>query len=648
MANSVEKTGRGNPFVSKKRLSSVIGIIWAVYTLAYLSHVFFYLGLMISPLTHRAISVGMISILVFLHHPPPFIKRGKTPGDVLSWHEILLVLVIITGCGYVAVQANELISQGRMVAHTYEMVLGAVLFLSVIEAARRTVGLVVPFIGISAFFYTIYSNYFPGFLHSSGFPYSWAFGWMYLGDQGFWGMIVGVVSTVVAGFIIFGGFLKALGASHFFTQLSLAIAGSLRGGPGKAAIVASTFFGTISGSIAANIATTGQITIPMMTGTGFKKNFAGAVETAASTGGMFTPPVMGATAFLMAEFLAVSYWNIVVAAVLPAVVFYIVLFIQVHLEAVRLGLEGLPKSELPSLKTTLKSGWHFLLPFVVLIYLLGFLKYGVQTAIMYTLASLIVVSLFKKENRLTLPKLADALSSGAQGMMPIIPLCAVIGILVGAVEITGAGTAFTSRVLSISGGNIFVLLLMSALAAFLLGMGMTAVSVYLLTVVLLAPALINAGIEPMAAHFFLFYFGCLSFITPPVCVGAFIAAGISGGNPWRTGVNAMLLGSAAFLVPWGFVYYPGILMIGDPSRIAAETVIVMIGATAVGIACAGRIFTPFHWVERILLGFSGVFMFVPYIPVKALSSGFLIFFLAKQLFHLFRLKFRSRGNSQAH
>lgn len=614
----------------RERLAMVTALTWSIYTLAYLCNLFSYLGYEVYPLMHRAVSTGLISILVLLLNPG---HKGR-PAASLRWHEIPAILAIIAGCTYVAVQANTLVADGRLISYPYEMVLASLLFLSVVEAARRTVGWIVPAIVLFSFFYAIYSNHFPGFLRSTGFPYSMALGWMYLGTEGFWGMIIGVVSTIVAGFIIFGAFLKVVGASAFFTQLALAAGGSMRGGAAKAAIIASTFFGTISGSIAANVATTGQITIPLMKSTGYGKNFAGAVESTASTGGMFTPPVMGAAAFLIAEFLQVPYWNVCLAAALPALAFYVTLFIQVDLEAVRLKLGGLPKSKLPSLKETLIGGWHFLLPFVVLIIMLGVLNYSAETAILYTLGVLIAASAFKKESRLTLPKLMDALEDSARGMMAIIPLCAAIGILVGAINMTGAGTSFTTELLDISGGNLFVLLLMAALASFLLGMGMTAVSVYLLTVVLLAPALINAGVEPMAAHFFLFYFGCLSFITPPVCVGAYIAAGISGGSPWRTGANAVQLGAAAFLVPWGFVFYPGILLIGEPFNVITATVIVILGTSSVGVACAGQFLTQMHLWERVLLGISGIAMFVPGVITKTFAIGFLILFVGKQIIQL--------------
>ena len=519
----------------------------------------------------------------------------------MSWYDVLPMIAIVAGCAYIALDANELVAEGRLEAYPFELALASLLFLSVLESTRRTIGWILTGIIVFFFFYAIYSNYFPGFLHSTGFSYPMAFGWMYLSAEGVWGMILGVVSTIVAGFIIFGGFLKAVGAAQFFNDLALSSAGFMRGGAAKAAVIASTFFGTISGSIAANVATTGQITIPLMKNTGYGKNYAGAVEATASTGGMFMPPVMGAAAFLIAEFLQISYWNVCVAAFLPGIAYYATLLVQVDLHAAKIGLKGLPREELPSFRKTMAGGWHYLMPFAVLIVLLGVFQYSAETSIMYTLAALVIVSFFRKDSRLTIKKLISALEDSARGMMPIIPLCTGIGILVGSIEITGAGTKFTSELLTISGGNLVIMLIMTALAAFILGMGMTAVSVYILTVVLLGPALIKAGVEPIAAHLFLFYFGCLSFITPPVAIAAYIASAISGGDPWKTGFRAVRLGFAAFLVPWAFVFNPGILMIGSFPEISEASFFVFMATLSVGVAFEGYFLTKMRFWESGLL-----------------------------------------------
>jgi TRAP transporter 4TM/12TM fusion protein len=611
----------------RSKLAFVVSLIWSLYTLAYLCKVFFYLfQVVIYPLTHRAISAGLICTIVFLLIPP----KKNMSRDRLKWYDLVPILVILAGCSYIAIFADALVTEGRLTAYPFEMVLASLLFITVLEATRRTVGWVLTCLVAFFFFYAIYSDHFPGFLNSTGFSYDMAIGWMYLSAEGVWGMIIGIVSTIVAGFIIFGGFLKALGASQFFNDLALASAGSFRGGAAKAAVVASTFFGTISGSTAANVATTGQITIPLMKKTGYEKNYAGAVEATASLGGMFMPPVMGATAFLIAQFLEMSYWSVCVAAFLPAIAYYCTLLVQVDLEAAKIGLEGLPRESLPSLKKTLWEGWQYLLPFVILLYLLGVLRYSARTSIMYTLGALIVVSAFKARSRLTLKKLFSALEDSARGMMQIIPLCVAIGILVGSIQMTGAGTKFTSELLDISGGNMMVILLLTGLAAFILGMGMTAVGVYILTVVLLAPALIRGGVEPIAAHMFLFYFGCLSFITPPVCVDAYIAAGISGGSPFKTGFRAMRLAFAAFLVPWAFIINPGILMIGTPLDIIKTFFFVTLGAITIGIAFEHYCITTVRKWENPLLVVVAFCLFVPNTITRVIGLVFFALFLLTQ------------------
>ncbi len=618
----------------RSKLAFFVASVWSLYTLSYLCNAFFYLGLVIYPITHRAISSGLISILVFLLTTP---KKGMS-REKLRWYDILPILAVLVGCTYIAVNANELVAEGRLISYPFEFILASFLFLSVIEATRRTIGWILPGLVIFFFFYALYSNHFPGFLHSTGFSYPMIFGWMYLSSEGFWGMIIGIVSTIVAGFIVFGAFLRALGASRFFNELALSTVGFMRGGAAKVAVIASTLFGSISGSIAANVATTGQITIPLMKDTGYEKNYAGAVEATASTGGMFMPPIMGATAFLIAEFLNISYWSVCVAAFLPAIAYYATLLMQVDLEAAKIGLKGLPREELPSLKKTLLGGWQYLLPFVLLIFLLAILRYSAQTSIMYTIGALIIVSFFKKESRLTPKKFLVALEDSARGMMSIAPLCTAIGILVGAIAITGAGTSFTSQLLTISGGNLMIILILTASAAFILGMGMTAVSVYILTVILLAPALIKVGVEPISAHMFLFYFGCLSFITPPVCVGAYIAAGISGGDPWKTGFRAVRLGFAAFLVPWAFVFNPGILMIGSPLEIISSFFFIVLGAMTIGVAFEGFLITNLSMWENILLAISGICIFIPNFLIRLLALTFLAVFLFRHLIQTRRSK----------
>lgn len=616
----------------RSRLALIVAVSWSVYTISYLCNLFFYLDVVVYPITHRAISTGLICMLAFLLSTP----KGKAPREKLKWVDVLPILFIGLGCTYIALNANRLVAEGRLIPYPFEMILASITFFLVIEAIRRTIGLTVAILIVVFFFTAVYSNYFPGIFHSTGFSYPMILGWMYLGAEGLWGMVLGVVSTIVAGFIIFGGFLRALGASQFFIDLALSATGFMRGGPAKAAVIASSLFGTISGSIAANVATTGQITIPLMKSIGYKKDYAGAVEAVASTGGMFVPPVMGATAFLIAEFLNISYWSVCVAAFLPAIVYYATLFTQIHIEAVKMGLKGLPRENLPSLRKTLIEGWHYLLPLILLIFLLGILRYSEQTSIMYTIGGLILVSFFRKKSRLDFRKFLIAMEDSARGMIPIIPLCTGIGVLIGAIEITGIGINLTSKLLALSGGNLMVLLIMTALVAFILGMGMTAVSVYLLTVTLIAPAVIKAGVEPIAAHMFLFYFGCLSFITPPVAVGAYIGAGIAGGDPWKTGFQAMRLGFVAFLVPWAFVLEPGILMIGHPLKVIASFIFITLGAMSIGVAFEMYFFKELKIWENILLILIGICLFTPDYIIRGVALVFLGIFI---FIHLIKTRF---------
>lgn len=598
------------PSTWREKIALSVAVCWCLYTLAYLCNVFFFMGLVVYPTAHRAINVVLITTLVFLGHPA---KKGDK-DHIFSWYDAIALLFLWVGCAYVAVKADKLVYAWGD-ASSLEMILGLGLILSLLEATRRTVNLILPLIIIFFFFYTVYSRYFPGFLWSTGFSYPRTVGWMYLSADGIWGTIIGVVSTVVAGFVIFGGFLKAMGASDFYIRLAVSVAGTVRGGPAKAAVVASSFMGMMSGSVVANVVTTGNITIPMMKENGYTKEFAGAVESCASTGGMFTPPIMGATAFLIAEFLDMPYWSVVLAAALPALIYYLVLFCQIDLEAVKLRLEGIPRDEVPSFSKTLRGGWQFLLPVVILLVLLGVLKFSAQTSIMLTLGSLIIVSCFRKDTRLTVPKILKGMEDSARGMVSITPLCAAIGIILGSLLLTGAGINLSSGLLHISGGNVFFLLLVSALASFILGMGMTAVTCYILTVALMAPALTKLGIEPIAAHMFLFYYGTVSFITPPVSVGAYVAAGISGGNPWQTGVRALLLGAAAFIVPWSFVYNPALVMVGTTGEIVREFILCALGGSFVAAAIVGFLwFSPKRlrpW-ERICLAGGGITLLGPF------------------------------------
>lgn len=606
----------------RERIVLIMSVLWCSYTLAYLCNVFFFFNCIIYPTVHRAINVALLTAIVFLAYP----AKKKSNEHRFIWYDCIAVLIILVSCGYIILKADKLVYAWGD-ASLFEMILGIGLILCLLEATRRTLNWILPLIIVSFFFYTIYSCYFPGFLWSTGFSYPRTIGWMYLSADGIWGTIIGVVSTIVAGFVIFGGFLKAMGASDFYIKLAISLVGTVRGGPAKAAVIASSFMGMMSGSVVANIVTTGSVTIPMMKDNGYSKEFSGAVEACSSTGGMFTPPIMGATAFLIAEFLEMSYWNVILAASIPALIYYIVLFCQIDLEAVKLKIKGMPKEKVPCFRETLLEGWLFLLPLIFLIVLLGVLKYSAQTSIMLTLGSLFVVSSFKKETRLNVRKILYAMEDSTKAMISIAPLCAAIGIIVGSLLLTGTGISLSSGLLSLSGGNTFLLLLIAATASFILGMGMTAVTCYLLVVSLMAPALIKLGIEPIAAHMFLFYFGTVSFITPPVSIGTYIASGIAGGDPWKTSIRSITLGIAIFIVPWSFVYNPALLMVGTAAATIKALILCLFGGAFISAAVVGVLwFSPIKikmW-EKICLGLGGILLLGPFHQPLPISGALIV------------------------
>lgn len=604
-----KKYGPGTPFQERPlryKMAFILGATWTMYIILTLLKVFFLLGIIIYPLAHRAICAGALVSLVLLAVPP---KKGASM-EKLHWYEAVMILWTMVSCAYIVCNADYLIYEWGD-ANWWQMLLAGGFTVALMEAVRRTSGLAPVILSLGAFFYFVYSDLFPGFLMSTGFTYAGATGWMFLSGEGYWGSIVAVVATTVPGFILFGSILTATGASDFFSNLARAWLGAYRGGPAKTAVLSSMFFGSLSGSVAANVATTGQITIPMMKKTGFPSELAGAVEAVASTGGMFTPPIMGATAFLIADFLNTSYWSVCAAAFLPAVLYYGTLLIQVDIESIRLCAFGEPREDLPRVRDVLREGWYYIPPFVALVICMGVLKYSAETSIVYTLVTLIVCTALSPKTRLNWKRFLVVLEDTAMGMNMVIPLSVAIGILVGAMTVTGAGQNLSNELGEIAGNNIYLMLLMAGAASFVLGMGMSSIACYLLTVTMLAPAIVGSGVEGLAVHMFLFYYGALSFITPPVAIAAFVASGISGGDPSKTGVLALRMGIAGFLVPWAFVVYPALLFIGP----LWETGVVFVSAFAGLIAISGAwtkyLLVPLAKWERVLLGLGGVAVFVP-------------------------------------
>ncbi len=616
----------------RTKLAFWFAVLWTIYIILTMCRVFFYLDILIVPVAHRAICSGVLIGVCLLGWP---IKKSYD-FNKLPWYDIVMIVWALVACAYIAVNAEaflEMWEDGK----PFEIALFLGLFVAGLEAVRRTMGAAPSILAILFFFYFVYSNHFPGLFMSTGFTFARATGWLYFSGEGFWSTILGVATTIVPGFILFGAILQSTGAGEFFNQLALAVFGAYRGGPAKTAVFGSALMGMISGSAAANVATVGIITIPLMKKNGFKGHVAAAIEAVASTGGLFTPPVMGAVAFLIAQFLSLPYWQICLAAFLPAALFYIVMFYQIDIEAAHMNLKGMPRSDLPRVTDVLKSGWYYLLPLFALIFFLGYMRYTAETSILYTIILLIVCTGFSKRTRLNRERVVFVLEDTGRGLAGMIPMCMVIGVVVCSLTITGTGAGFSGALTTLAGGNIYLLLLMSAVASFILGMGLTGVACYLVVVSILAPAIVDTGILPLAAHLFLFFYGTISYFTPPVAIAAFVAAGIADCPPNAAGFQAMRFGIAAYLVPWVFIFKPELLFIGPLHFILFEFLCALTGMLLMVSGIRGMLGSRLGLINRILCVVLGLANIVPFpkayeLPILVVSLAYaaVLFILHKQ------------------
>ena len=576
---------RSKDFVGK--VATVIAIAICLCDLAYISGVFPLAGIYIMVQPYRGLNLGVFIALTLLLYP---MRRGKSRGKLLSVDGILILMAVAAG-GYYTV-FYDLVLQHLTTAYisTIEIVLFFMLTISLLEAGRRAVGL--PMVIVSAFFlfHAFFSDWFPGILYSRTFPLSRLATNFYLEAEGIFSMPVGVASTVVVMFMVFAYFLLFSGGGKFFIDFSLALMGNVRGGPAKAAIVASSLFGTLSGSVAGNVAATGSVTIPLMKSIGYSPEFAGGVETVASNGGQLMPPVMGVVAFVMAEMTGIPYVKICFAALLPAILYYCALFAQVDLEAVRLGLRGLPEEQLPSALEVLRKGWQYLLPLAALIIFLAIFRYTPERSALYATGILLVASMVNKESRMGPYKIVVALEGAGRAMCTVVLACAMAGIIISSLSVTGVGINLAMGIVDLSGGNLYILAGLTAITCFIMGMGMGSIAIYLTLAVLVAPALLEVGVPTIASHLFILYWGLVSFITPPVCIAAFVAAGIAGSNPMRTGLVATRLGIVTYIVPFMFIFSPVLVMIGSPAEIALATTTSLAGVLILSIGVVGRFY----------------------------------------------------------
>lgn len=511
---------------------------------------------------------------VFLLFPGWKSARGAGPG-VLDW---TLAAISFAALGYFILNAYDIVLKGwEMSPPAIAVVISAILWAIILDAGRRTGGVVLG--GFVLFFslYPLFADKMPGPISAFSSPFEYVAAYHAMSLESILGIPLKAFANLVFGFIVFGAALEHTGAGRFFINLAFALLGQVRGGPAKVAILSSGLMGSLSGSVVTNVLTTGVMTIPAMRKVGMKGTVAAAIETCASTGGVLMPPVMGAAAFVMADFLQVPYATIAIAAAVPALLYYFGLFIQIDSRAARENLRGMPKEDLPDLTTTLKEGWHHIFAFVLLTVMLLVMQQE-QYAPFYATAALLVVNqIVSKTDRWGKKELLSFIDSLARLFATLAATLAAVGMIVGGLQQTGLAGTLVNDLLRIAGGSPYLLLIMGAITSLILGTGMTATACYIFLAVMLAPALIQSGLDPLAVHLYIFYWGMLSFITPPVALGAFAAASIAKTPPMQTGFEAMKIGSVIYFIPFFFVFDPALIMRGTWDNILLSTALATFG-----------------------------------------------------------------------
>lgn len=549
-------------------------------------------------------------MLIYILYPTRKPKRAGSGGLPIHPLDLALSLLSVAVASYSLLTYQNLMESAGLYSST-DYIMAVLGILLTLEATRRIVGLPIVIIASLFLAYALLGPYFPGFLNHRGYEIKRIVTHLWFTTEGIMGIPLGVSSTFIFLFILFGAFLNSTGIMDFFMDISNAIAGWASGGPAKVAVLSSALEGTVSGSSVANTVGSGSFTIPMMKRLGYRAEFAGAVEAAASTGGQIMPPVMGAAAFLMAEFIGVPYVEIAKAAVIPAILYFTGVWVVVHFEAKKCGLKGLSRAELPNLWHVLKKESYLILPLFAIIYFLveGFTP---MRAALGGLGMCILVGLFRKATRLNLTKLLDTLEAGARSALGVALACAAAGIIVGVVTLTGIGLKLGDGLLALSGGLLIPTLIFTMITSLILGMGAPTTANYIITSTCAAPAILALGVPILSAHMFVFYFGIIADITPPVCLAAFAGAAIAKANPMKTGIEATKLAIAAFIIPYIFVLSPEILLINaTPWGIVQTTITAIMGMICVGAAVEGWYWTRMSWWERIIILAGGLLLIIP-------------------------------------
>lgn len=567
----------------------------------------------------RTIHLCFGLVLIFLLYPARKSWSRKTMNPV----DVIFAILSVIATMYLVVNYNELVTRSGLNTTT-DTVIGVLGVVLVFEATRRCVGW--PMLIVALFFlaYAFLGPYMPGVLAHRGVSFDELVGHLYFTTEGIFGVPMGVSSTFIYLFILFGAYLECTGLGKFFIDVANAIAGWAIGGPAKVAVLSSGLMGTVSGSSVANVAGTGSFTIPMMKKLGYRPSFAGAVEAAASTGGQLMPPVMGAAAFLMAEFVGVPYIEVVKAAVIPALLYYTGIWLSVHYEAKKYGLKGTPREELPKFGPLLKEKGHLALPLVVIVYLLV-TGYTPMRAALYAIGLTIVCACLRKNTRITFRQVVQGLVDGSQAVLGVLIACASAGIIIGVVTKTGVGLKLATALLDLAQGKMIPAMFFTMITSLILGMGVPTTANYVITSTIAAPALVQMKVPVLAAHMFAFYFGIVADVTPPVALAAYAGSGIAGSDPIKTGVTAAKLAIAAFVVPYIFVLAPQLLMINaTPVTILVAMITAIVGMWGLSLAMIGFCQHPLNLLQRVIFFIGGLCLIIPGMVTDAAGLAILI------------------------
>lgn len=621
------------PRTLSRRLEFVVSLAAACGSILYLYTAQF--G-QFPPSIQRSVITALAMIMCFLYHP---LTKKQSGG----WVYIVDTLLVLLTIAALTVIVYRQIRMGLYLlpVTTSELVAGAILIVLVLEATRRVIGWPIVILAIISLAYGKLGPYLPVLGHR-GFAWEDIIDFMAIGTFGIFGMPLWVASTVIILFVIFAAFLAKSGASRFFLDFPYALFGSVRGGPAKLAVVSSGLYGTFSGSPTANVVSTGTFTIPLMKRTGYQAHEAGAIEAAASTGGILMPPVMGAVAFLMADVVGISYWKICVAAALPACLYYLGLFVVVDIRAVKNGLKGVARSELPRARPILLQGWFYLVPLVALMYLLGVIQWSAMKAALYATILVVICGLLDKWKRLKLGNIWEALVEGMKGVMGVTMACATAGIVIGMISLTGLAVTISAMLVQWSHGILPILLILTMVTALIFGMGLPTSASYLFLAMMVAPALIELGVEKIPAHLFIVYYATLACITPPVAVSAFAAAPIAKANPWNIGWTAVRMSFVAFIVPFFFIYEPALLLQGGLAEIIQAAITATIGVCLLATALEGYLLLKQKIIERLLIGAGSIGLVSPGLLTDLVGAALIT---TGVLLHVIRVR-RIRANTK--